>query len=172
MTMKVSIIAAMDKNRGIGKNNDLLWHLPNDMRFFKETTQGHVVIMGRKNWDSIPEKFRPLPNRDNVVLSRNSQFQAEGAKVYTNLKEALEGISKWIAPDQKVFIIGGAQIYALAFNECDIEDIFLTEVDTTLDADTFFPEFDLSNFKKTAIQEQIKDEKHPFAFQIFKWSKQ
>ncbi|MCC5922265.1 MAG: dihydrofolate reductase [Crocinitomicaceae bacterium] len=169
--MKVSIIAAMDKNRGIGKNNDLLWHLPNDMRFFKETTQGHVVIMGRKNWDSIPEKYRPLSHRENIVLSRNTQFKADGATVYPNLTSALENIAKWITPEQKIFIIGGAQIYSLAFEECDIDEIFLTEVDAALDADTFFPKFDKTSFSKILVQEQNSDEKHPFAFQIFKWSK-
>ena len=77
--MKTSLIVAMDLDRGIGKNNDLMWHLPNDMKFFKETTSGHVVVMGRKNYESIPERFRPLPNRENVVLTRNANFE-EGAE--------------------------------------------------------------------------------------------
>ena len=75
--MKVSLIVAMARNRGIGRDNDLMWHLPNDMRFFKETTENQIVVMGRKNYDSIPEKYRPLPKRENVILTRNMAFQAK-----------------------------------------------------------------------------------------------
>ena len=80
--MKVALIVAMDQEQGIGKNNDLMWHLPVDMKFFKETTNGHIVVMGRKNFDSIPERFRPLSNRENVILTHNATFQAEGCLVF------------------------------------------------------------------------------------------
>ena len=76
--MKVALIVAMDSERGIGRNNDLMWHLPEDMKFFKEKTSGQIVVMGRKNYDSIPERFRPLPNRKNVLLTRNTDFEADG----------------------------------------------------------------------------------------------
>src|SRR5690554_3997452 len=103
--MKCALIVAMGKHREIGKDNDLLWKLPRDMKFFKETTQGHTVVMGRKNWESIPEKFRPLPNRKNIVISRNADYKAEGATLITDLKE----LSQHIEVGQKCFIIGGAQ---------------------------------------------------------------
>jgi dihydrofolate reductase len=80
--MKVRLIVAMDNERGIGKNNDLMWHLPADMKFFKETTLGHIVVMGRKNFDSIPERFRPLVGRENVVLTRNTAYSAENCQVF------------------------------------------------------------------------------------------
>ncbi|MGY8927632.1 MAG: dihydrofolate reductase, partial [Flavobacteriales bacterium] len=79
--MKCVLIVAMDKARGIGRNNDLMWHLPNDMKFFKETTVGHAVVMGRKNFESIPEKYRPLANRENIILTRNKAFLAENCSV-------------------------------------------------------------------------------------------
>ena len=79
----------MDAENGIGKNNDLMWHLPNDMRFFKETTMHHVVIMGRKNYESIPEKYRPLPNRTNVILSRDSTLKIQGCLVFNTLQACL-----------------------------------------------------------------------------------
>ena len=88
--MKVSLIVAMDLERGIGRDNDLMWHLPNDMKFFKETTQEQIVVMGRKNYDSIPEKFRPLPKRENVILTRNTDFEAPDCKVFHSLQECLE----------------------------------------------------------------------------------
>ena len=86
--MQIQLIVAMDSERGIGKNNDLMWHLAADMRFFKETTSGHIVVMGRKNWDSIPTKYRPLSNRENVVLTRNTDFSAEGATVFHSLEQS------------------------------------------------------------------------------------
>src|SRR5690554_7894244 len=115
--MKCALIVAMGKHREIGKDNDLLWKLPRDMKFFKETTQGHTVVMGRKNWESIPEKFRPLPNRKNIVISRNADYKAEGATLITDLKE----LSQHIEVGQKCFIIGGAQIYQLALEQDMIE---------------------------------------------------
>src|SRR5690554_2320548 len=111
--MKCALIAAIGKHREIGKDNDLLWHLPRDMQFFKETTQGHVVVMGRKNWESIPEKFRPLPNRKNIVLSKNTDFKAEGAILIHDIRE----LNQHLEANQKCFIIGGAQIYQLALEQ-------------------------------------------------------
>ncbi|HAC24943.1 MAG TPA: diacylglycerol kinase, partial [Cytophagales bacterium] len=87
--MIISLIEALTENRVIGKNNDLPWHLPDDMKYFMQTTKGHYVIMGRKNWESIPEKFRPLPNRINLVVTRQADFHAPGATVVHSLAEAL-----------------------------------------------------------------------------------
>ena len=107
--MFISLIVAMDSERGIGRNNDLMWHLPKDMRFFRETTLDNIVIMGRKNYDSIPLKYRPLDRRENVILSRNKNFKAENCKVYHSLNDAVDSFKS--ETEKTVFIIGGGQIY-------------------------------------------------------------
>ena len=120
--MKVSLIVAVAKNGVIGKDNDLIWSLPKDMRFFKETTLGHYVIMGRKNYESIPERFRPLPNRTNVVITRQSDYQAEGCVVVNSLENALELAQH--NGDDEPFIIGGGQIYKLALERNLVDKIY------------------------------------------------
>ncbi len=150
--MKVSLIVAMDKNRGIGKNNDLMWHLPNDMRFFKDTTVNHIVVMGRKNYDSIPEKYRPLPNRRNVILTRNSNFKAKDCDVFNSLDDALGAYE--YGSEKTIFIIGGGQIYALALAQEVVDEMYITYVDGDYDADTFFPEFDESKWSKELVLKQ------------------
>src|SRR3954469_17655108 len=107
--MIVSAIAALSKNGVIGKNNDLPWKLPDDMKFFMETTKGHHVIMGRKNYESLPPKFRPLPNRTNIVITRQKNFSAPGCDVVNSLEAAIE-IAK-AHNEGEVFIIGGAEIF-------------------------------------------------------------
>src|SRR5258708_12556820 len=111
--MIISFIAALSKNRVIGKNNDLARHVPDDMKYFMETTKGHYVIMGRKNYDSIPEKFRPLPNRTNVVVSRQKSFNAPGCVVVHSLEDGIEQARR--GNEQEAFIIGGAGIFKSGF---------------------------------------------------------
>jgi len=166
--MKVSLIVAMDKNRGIGKNNDLMWHLPNDMRFFKETTAHHIVVMGRKNYDSIPEKYRPLPNRRNVILTRNSNFKAEDCDVFNSLDDAL-GAYKHDS-EKTIFIIGGGQIYTLALAQEVVDEMFITHIDGDYDADTFFPEFDESKWSKELVLKQEIDDRHKNSFEVFRYT--
>ena len=136
---KVSLIVAMDRNRGIGRDNDLMWHLPNDMRFFKETTENQIVVMGRKNYDSIPEKYRPLPNRENVILTKNTAFEASNCSVFNSLDAALSAYES--DENRKFFVIGGGQIYKLALDANVLEEMFITHIDGDYDADTFFPDF-------------------------------
>lgn len=167
--MKLSLIVAMDKNRGIGKDNDLMWHLPAEMRFFTETTKGHIVVMGRKNYDSIPLKYRPLPNRENVILSRNSNFDAGECKVFTSVDECL--IHYADENERTVFIIGGGQIYNEAINHPKLEEMFITEIDYAYQPDTFFPIFDETKWKKESVLQYHADEKNIHSFQIFKYSK-
>ena len=124
--MKVSLIVAMDAERGIGKNNDLMWHLPKDMQFFKDTTQGQIVVMGRKNYDSIPEKYRPLPNRQNVVLTRNTDFEAPNCLVFHSLQACLEHFQD--EQERTVFIIGGGEIYRMAMEANVLDDMYITYV--------------------------------------------
>ncbi len=167
--MKVSLIVAMDLDKGIGKNNDLMWHLPADMRFFKETTQGHIVVMGRKNWDSIPERFRPLVGRENVVLTRNKNFEADGCVILHDLEEVWKKYSK--EKERTVFIIGGGEIYRQALISGKVDEMYITHVNKLYGADTFFPEFDLKNWSVEVIQNQEKNEKHEVAFQVNKYTK-
>lgn len=166
--MKVKLIVAVDKQFGIGKNNDLMWHLPADMKFFRETTTGHVVVMGRKNYESIPEKFRPLPNRENVVLTRNTAYEAPGCLVFHDLEACLHHYSK---TDQTVFIIGGGQIYREALNAGVVDEMLITHVDHTFDADTFFPEIDWSAWEKEFSLLISSDEKNAYSFEIVRYVK-
>lgn len=165
--MKVILIVAMDRERGIGKNNDLMWHLPEDMKFFKETTAGHIVVMGRKNYDSIPERFRPLPNRENVVLSRNTEFKAENCAVFYSLENCLENYKN--ESDRIVFIIGGGEIYRQALELNCIEEMFITHVDKVYDAETFFPQFDESKWTITEIASREMDDKHEAGYRILNY---
>ena len=169
MIASLSMIAALDAVNGIGKNNDLMWNLPADMQFFKETTKGHVVIMGRKNFDSIPEKFIPLPGRKNVILSRQSNFKAAGCLVYDSLSACLQNLE--LRDGQKAFIIGGAQIYALALESGLVNEIFLTHINKVYGADTFFPNFEASSYQKTLLFTQAKDEKHEANFEVYQYTK-
>src|ERR1035437_7885391 len=105
----ISIIVAVAENNVIGKDNSLIWHLPADMKYFKEKTSGHCVITGRKNYESIPAKFRPLPNRTNIVITRQANFKALGATVVSSIEEAIEKAKQ--RGDTEIFIIGGAEIY-------------------------------------------------------------
>jgi len=165
--MKVSLIVAMDRQRGIGKNNDLMWHLPADMKFFKETSTGHIVVMGRKNYESIPERFRPLPNRENAVLSRGEDYQAPGCSVFSSLEACLDHYKN--ETERTVYIIGGGQIYREAIERNVLTEMFITEVDHTYGADTFFPEIDLSGWTSEVVLEHAADDKHAVGFKILRY---
>jgi dihydrofolate reductase len=169
MINSLSLIAALDANNGIGKDNDLMWNLPADMQFFKETTKGHVVIMGRKNYDSIPERFRPLPGRSNVVLSRQPNFEAPGCTVYDSLETCLQNTK--LQEGQKAFIIGGAQIYQLALESNLVDEIYLTHIEKVYHADTFFPEFTPASYQKTLVFKHPIDDKHEAKFEVYKYTK-
>ena len=146
--MALSIIAAVGKNFELGKNNDLIWHFKEDMKFFKQTTMGSAVIMGRKTFQSLP---KALPGRKNIVITSNSGFKAEGALTAHSASEALE-----MAQGSEIFIIGGAEIYKLFLPLAD--KIYLTEIEAECDtADTSFPSFDKSLYKAQILAE--KEEK-------------
>lgn len=165
--MKVALIVAMDREGGIGKNNDLMWHLPADMRFFKATTTGHIVVLGRKNYESIPERFRPLPDRENAVLTRNTTYDAPGCKVFYSLEECMVHYQQ--ETERTVFIIGGGEIYRQALDAGIVTELYITHVDKIYDADTFFPRLNLSDWNATVIQSQQPDEKHEAGFEIVKY---
>jgi len=166
--MKIALIVAMDRERGIGKNNNLMWDLPADMKFFKETTQGHIVVMGRKNFDSIPEKYRPLPHRENVILTRNTDFEAEDCVVLHSIQECMEKYQK--EHNRKMFIIGGGEIYKLALEADIVTEMYITHVNHSYGADTFFPEFDLHDWSVETIYSRKRDHKHEASFSILKYT--
>jgi dihydrofolate reductase len=136
----VSLIAAVARNGAIGRNNGLLWRESEDQKHFRRVTMGCPVIMGRKTWDSLPDRFRPLPGRRNIVLTRDAAWHAEGADAAASIEAALV----LAAGAPKVFVIGGAQAYAMALPAAD--ELVLTEIDADLPGDTFFPPWDRSRF--------------------------
>ena len=163
--MIVSLIAALSQNRVIGKNNDLPWHLPDDMKYFMQTTSGHHVIMGRKNYDSIPEKFRPLPNRTNIVVTRQKNFVAPNCIVVNSIEEGLAIARK--NNETEAFIIGGSEIYNQGFAMAN--RLYLTEIHATIEGDTYFPIFEKSQWKEVSRRHHLTDERHkfPFDFVVF-----
>ena len=155
--MIVSIIVAIGNRNEIGKGNELLCHLPADLKHFKKITSGHPVIMGRKTFESLPNGA--LPNRRNIVISRNKDLKIEGAEVYSSLDYAL---IKTIN-EKEVFIIGGAQIYEQAFPDAD--KLYLTKIHADFpDADTFFPKINYGDWQEVSRETHLADEKHPYSF--------
>lgn len=143
--MSIKIIAAIGKNNELGANNALLWNLPGDMKFFRETTRGATVIMGRLTFESIG---RPLPKRRNIVITRSDDYRPEGAEIAGSLEAALDAAKA----DPEVYIIGGASVYAQALPVCD--EMILTEIDEEYPrADVFFPDFDRSDWESELIAE-------------------
>jgi len=159
--MKISLIVAVAENGVIGKDNDLIWHLPKDMQFFKEITIGHHVIMGRKNFESIPHKYRPLPNRTNIIITRQSEYKAEECIVVNSVETALK-IAKNNG-DIEPFIIGGGQIYRIAIEKNLVDKIYLTKIHHSFKGDTFFPELS-SDWRETNKTENKADDKHKYNY--------
>jgi dihydrofolate reductase len=154
----ISLIVATGKNNVIGKDNKLIWHLPADMKFFKEKTSGHCIITGRKNYESIPEKFRPLPNRTNIVITRQHDYVAPGAIVVNSLEEALTKAKK--TGDNEIFIIGGAEIFKQCLSVTD--RIYLTEIHHEFEGDVYFPELEMKNWKEISRLKGPVDEKNQY----------
>ncbi len=165
--MIVSMIAAMGENRVIGKDNDIPWHLPDDFKYFKETTRGHHVIMGRKNWESLQQQFQPLPGRPNIVITRNNEYQANGATVVSSLEEALAMARQ--TNEVEAFIIGGGEIYRMGLSLCD--RIYLTEIDGTFEGQVTFPEFSSDEWVETSRSHHPKDGRHNYAFDFVIYEK-
>lgn len=150
---RIAMIAAIGaRTRAIGKNNDLLWHIPKDAQRFKDITMGHPVIMGRRTWESIPEKFRPLPGRANIVVTREDGYDATGATVVTSLDAAIQ-TAKEAAGSEEIFIVGGGQMYSEAFPRAD--RLYLTLIDDDAEGDTFFPEYE-KEFAKIISDERYE----------------
>jgi dihydrofolate reductase len=151
----IIMIAAVAENNALGKNNDLLWHLPQDFKRFKEITSGHYIIMGRKTFESFP---KPLPNRTHIVISRQKEFRPEGCVVVESIEKAIAICPK----NESLFIIGGGEIYKQSIHIADQLDI--TRVHHSFDADVYFPEIDPEIWEITSETFNPKDEKHLYDF--------
>lgn len=165
--MLISMIAAMGSNRVIGKDNDIPWHLPDDFNYFKSTTKGHCVIMGRKNWESLPPRFQPLPDRTNIVITRQKDYRAEGAIVVSSLAEALELSAQKNEPE--TFIIGGGEIYRMGLSLAN--RIYLTEINGEFDGQVTFPELNIAEWKEVSRNHHTTDEKHKYTFDFVIYEK-
>ncbi|MNM44836.1 Dihydrofolate reductase type 3 [compost metagenome] len=166
-SLPLSLIAALGENRVIGVDNSMPWHLPGDFKYFKATTLGKPIIMGRKTWDSLG---RPLPGRLNIVVSRQTDLLLEGAEVYPSLEAAVVRAEEW-AKEQGVdelMLIGGAQLYAQGLAQAD--RLYLTRVALSPEGDAWFPEFDLNEWKLVSnIENPAVDDKPAYNFEV--WEK-
>lgn len=159
--MKISQVVAASENNAIGLKGKLLWRLPLDMEFFKNVTWGHYVLMGRKSWESLPPKFRPLPGRTNIVITRQADFKPEGALVFGGIEEGIAYAQK--QGETELMILGGGEIYKQALHLTD--RVYLTRVHHTFtDADTFFPVLNNNEWKETSREAHHADEQHKYAF--------
>lgn len=158
----ITIIAAVAKNNALGKNNQLIWHLPADLKRFKEVTLGHHIIMGRKTFESLK---KALPNRTTIIISRNLNYKVKNCIVVNSLSSALNAAKS----DENPFILGGAEIYRQAFDIADILD--LTLVHNEFDADVFFPEIDLQNWKEILREDFKSDSANKYDYSFVKYKK-
>lgn len=154
----ISFIVAMDRNRVIGRDNQLPWHLPEDLKFFKRTTMGHTIAMGRKTHESIG---RVLPGRENIVITRRPGYQSEGCTIFTSVEDFAV-----YSREQKneIFVIGGAEIFKETFPYAD--RLYITYIDEVFEGDTYFPEFPLKEWELVSCQQGIKDEKNPYDYEF------
>lgn len=159
----ITIIAAIGKNNELGKDNQLLWHLPADLKHFKNLTSGHPIIMGRKTYESIG---KPLPNRTNIVVSRKENWFEEGILIVPSLKDAIKHAKKI---NENIFIIGGGEIYRHTIDMAD--RLKITQVNHQTEADVFFPKIDEKNWIKTDEIHYPKDENHAYDFYFQTWER-
>lgn len=160
--MKVALVAAVARGGVIGRDGGLPWRLPEDLAHFREVTTGHPVVMGRRTWESLPERFRPLPGRRNVVVTRSPDWSAAGAERAGSLHEALELLSG----EERVSVIGGRELFEAALPIVD--EIVLTEIDADFDGDTVFPDWDRSAFLEVAREKHLSENRTPFAFVTYR----
>ncbi len=160
---KISLIAAMANNRVIGKDNDMPWHMPADLQHFKKVTMGKPVVMGRKTFESIG---RPLPGRQNVVITRNKSWQQKGVTVVSSPQEALNVL----AESSEVMIIGGGNIYREFLSQAD--ELYLTKIDLEVEGDTQFPDWtSVGEWREVSSEKHASDEKNPYGYEFIKLSK-
>jgi|SRR5690554_2508088 len=158
--MKISLIAAATENNVIGKDNDLPWSLPDDMKFFVQTTKGHHILMGRKNFEATKKL---LPNRTNIVITRKEDYTFEGAVILQSIEEGIRYAKE--NGEQELMIIGGGEIYKQALPLAD--RIYLTRIHAEIEGDTFFPELDMNDWKIISENKHPVDERHDYSFTIY-----
>ena len=156
--MRISLVAAVARGGVIGRDNGIPWRIAEDVARFREVTMGSPVVMGRRTWDSIPERFRPLPGRRNVVVTGNEEWRADGAERAGSLEAAL-GL---LGDAAQVFVIGGAGVYAAAIPVAD--ELLLTEIDAEIEGDTLFPDVDPTAFEEMSREPHVSESGLPFAF--------
>ena len=156
--MRVALVAAVARGGVIGRDSGIPWRLPEDMQRFRTITMGHPVVMGRRTWESLPDQFRPLPGRGNVVVTRNSDWSAQGADRAGSIEDAL----RLLEGEDTVFVIGGGEIYAAALPSAD--ELLLTEIDAEIEGDTYFPNWDPDDFEEVARERNVSSEGVPFSF--------
>lgn len=156
--MRVSLVAAVARGGVIGRGGEIPWRLPEDLARFRALTTGHAVVMGRKTWESLPERFRPLPGRRNVVVSRNPEWRADGAERAGSLEDALALLDG----AERVFVIGGGQLYAEALPYAD--ELLLTEIDADAEGDTWFPAWERGEFEETSREQHVSAGGVEYAF--------
>ncbi|MFY4776836.1 dihydrofolate reductase [Metabacillus sp. RGM 3146] len=154
----ISFLLAMDKNRLIGKDNDLPWRLPADLAYFKKVTMGHKIVMGRKTFESMG---RPLPGRDNIILTRDPSFEQEGAEVIHSAEAFLKQVQE---SEEEIFVIGGAEIFKWFLPYC--ERMYITEIGEEFEGDRYFPEVDEGEWEVNSRIKGIKDEKNPYDYEF------
>lgn len=156
--MTISIIVAASENRVIGKDNDLPWHLPEDLKHFMNTTRGHPVVMGRKTFETLQQ---PLTDRPNIVITRNPEYTADGAIIVHSLNDAIKKAREITSEDEEIFILGGSAIFREALPMAD--RLYLTRVHAHLEGDVFFPEWDPSQWKLLEERHHPVDDRHQYA---------
>ena len=160
----ITIIAAIGLNNELGKDNDLIWHLPADLKRFKKVTTGHAIIMGRKTFESIG---KPLPNRRSIIITRNILYKKEGCEVVHSLEDAI----KLIQDQEHAFIIGGAQIYREAIEKKLVDQLDITKVHQNFDADVFFPTLELSSWEVISEETFLPDDKNKYTYSFLSYKK-
>lgn len=155
---RIAYVVAMDDNRLIGRQNDLPWRLPDDMRWFRERTIGKPCIMGRKTYDSLPNRFRPLPGRLNIVVTRNRDYEAPGALVVHSVEDALRAAGEV----DEIIIVGGADLFRKLMSLVD--RLYLTRVHGAAEGDVYFPEYDAAEWREVFHEEHPSDDRHAYAF--------
>lgn len=160
----ITIIAAIAKNNALGKNNELIWHLPADLKRFKKITSGHFILMGRNTFESIG---KPLPNRTTIIITRNKNYFKDGCLIANSLEDALALANK----EEKVYIIGGAQIYKYALDNNLVDALDITLVHHQFEADAFFPEIDTKIWRETLREDFKADKKNTFDYSFVSYRK-
>lgn len=159
----ISLLVAMDKNRVIGKDNGLPWHLPADLAYFKKVTMGHHIIMGRKTFESIG---RPLPGRTTVIVTRNKDYKVEGCHVIHSIDDVKKMGEEM---DEELFVIGGAEIFKEVLSFAD--RLYITKIDEVFEGDTFFPEINDAEWKEVFVEKGVTDEKNPYTYYFHQYEK-